>query len=136
MSTRPDHVIGPVGERLTVETLPAGNPRWTARRKAEVAAAVRGGLLTFEEACARYSLSMEELINWQRAEQRSGMRGLRVTRLLEYRELYEKQDGYTRADSSPVYFTPPRHWNQPVYIEPTGTLARCLAESALGRPNK
>lgn len=94
MSTPPDHVVGPMGERLTLEMLPSDNPRWTPRRKAEVAAAVRGGLLSFDEACARYSLSMEELTSWQRAETRSGVRGLRVTRLQEYRALYEKQDRY------------------------------------------
>jgi hypothetical protein len=42
-------------------------------------AAVRGGLLTFDEACARYALAMEELISWQGALQKSGMRGLRIT---------------------------------------------------------
>lgn len=94
MSTRPDHVIGPVGELLTLAGLPSSACRWTARRKAEIVAAVRGGLLTFEEACDRYSLSMEELINWQRAVNRSGIRGLRVTRVQHYREMYEKQDRY------------------------------------------
>ena len=95
MVDRPAHVIGPVGESLTLDSLPpAEPPRWTIRRKAEVVAAVRGGLLTFDEACAQYSLSMEELINWQRAVGRSGMPGLRVTRLQQYREFYERRDRY------------------------------------------
>ena len=94
MSTRPDPVIGPVGELLTLAGLPSSACRWTARRKAEIVAAVRGGLLTFEEACDRYSLSMEELIDWQRSENRSGIQGLRVTRVQHYREMYEKQDRY------------------------------------------
>ena len=94
MSTRPDPVIGPVGELLTLAGLPSSACRWTARRKAEIVAAVRGGLLTFEEACDRYSLSMEELINWQRSVNRSGIHGLRVTRVQHYREMYEKQDRY------------------------------------------
>ena len=51
------------------------------RRKAEVVAAVSGGLLTFEEACQRYSLAVEELTGWQRAVNLSGMPGLRVTRV-------------------------------------------------------
>ena len=89
----PDYVIGPVGERLTFDRLPnPGTSRWTVRRKAEVVAAVRGGLLTFDGACARYRLTMEELISWQRAVGRSGMPGLRVTRLQQYRDLYEKHD--------------------------------------------
>jgi Protein of unknown function (DUF1153) len=95
VSERPTHVIGPVGENLTLDRLPGPNPgRWTIRRKAEVVAAVRGGLLTFDEACVRYELAMEELINWQRAVGRSGMPGLRVTRLQQYRELYEKHDRF------------------------------------------
>lgn len=89
MSNRPSHVIGPFGERLTVDRLPAPDTvRWTVRRKAEVVAAVEGGLLTFEEACARYALAMEELIGWQGAHQASGMRGLRITSSQKYRERY------------------------------------------------
>lgn len=92
---RPSHVIGPVGELLTLEDLPVVAPgRWTIRRKGQVVAAVRGGLLSFDEACHRYALDMEELIGWQRAVNRSGMAGLRVTRLQHYRELHEKHDRY------------------------------------------
>ena len=44
---RPAQVIGPLGERLTVESLPPPHTtRWVVRRKAEVVAAVNGGLLT------------------------------------------------------------------------------------------
>ena len=59
-----------------------------------VVAAVRGGLLTLEEACTRYALDIDELIGWQRAVGRSGIKGLRVTRLQQYREMYEKHDRY------------------------------------------
>jgi hypothetical protein len=80
-----------LGERLGLADLPTpSGVRWTPRRKAEVVAAVTGGLLTFDEACARYSLDMEELIFWQRAVNRSGMPGLRVTRIQQYRELQER----------------------------------------------
>jgi hypothetical protein len=93
VSKRPEYVIGPVGELLTLEALPPHrNTRWTPRRKAEIVAAVRGGLLTFEEACARYSIEMQELIGWQRAVQRSGVPGLRVTHSQSYRDRYERQD--------------------------------------------
>ena len=42
---RPARVIGPLGEPLTLESLPPPNTtRWVVRRKAEVVAAVNGGL--------------------------------------------------------------------------------------------
>ena len=92
---RPMAVIGPLGEALTFDTLPpAHTTRWVARRKAEVVAAVQGGLLSIDDACERYDLSVEELISWQRALDRSGMQGLRVTRLQHYRDLWERQERY------------------------------------------
>ena len=92
---RPAMVIGPLGEPLTIESLPpAGTTRWVVRRKAEVVAAVNGGLLSIEEACERYSLTLEEFASWQRAVDRSGMQGLRVTRIQHYRDLYERQLKY------------------------------------------
>src|ERR1700741_3075749 len=43
---RPAKVIGPLGEPLTLDTLPPPETtRWVVRRKAEVVAAVNGGLL-------------------------------------------------------------------------------------------
>lgn len=79
-------VIGPTGDPLAFEDLPpADTTRWVIRRKAEVVAAVTGGLLSFDEACQRYSLSTEELISWQQAFDRSGMPGLRITRTVQYR---------------------------------------------------
>jgi hypothetical protein len=53
-----------------------------------------GGLLTFDEACERYSISIEELTSWQRAHRRSGIPGLRTTRSQQYRDLYERRDLY------------------------------------------
>jgi len=61
------------------------------RRKAEVVAAVDGGLLTIAEACNRYGLTLEELASWQRAVEREGMAGLRATRVQHYRHLHERQ---------------------------------------------
>ena len=46
---------------------------------------MRAGLLTLEEACERYSLSMEEFLSWQALIDKHGMRGLRTTKLKEYR---------------------------------------------------
>lgn len=58
---RPAVVIGPLGEPLTLDSLPPRDTRrWVVRRKAEVVAAVNGGLLTIDEACERYDLTIEE----------------------------------------------------------------------------
>ncbi|UAK24875.1 CtrA inhibitor SciP [Sphingomonas nostoxanthinifaciens] len=92
---RPAQVVGPLGEPLTLDSLPKpGTTRWVVRRKAEVVAAVNGGLLTFEEVCERYGLTLEEFAGWKRAVERSGMPGLRVTRIQHYKSLYERQQKY------------------------------------------
>lgn len=91
---RPSQVIGPLGEPLTLDSLPPSTRRWVVRRKAEVVAAVTGGLLTVDEVCARYGLTVEEFAGWQRAIDRSGMPGLRVTRIQHYKSLYERQQRY------------------------------------------
>ena len=92
---KPAQVIGPPGEPLTIADLPpVTTRRWVVRRKAEVVAAVNGGLLSVDEACERYDLTLEEFASWQRAVDRSGMPGLRVTRIQHYRDLYERQLKY------------------------------------------
>ncbi|HET9641071.1 MAG TPA: DUF1153 domain-containing protein [Allosphingosinicella sp.] len=92
---RPVQVIGPLGEPLTLDSLPPpSTTRWVVRRKAEVVAAVNGGLLSVDEACQRYTLSLEEFASWQRAVDRSGMPGLRVTRIQHYKSLYERQQKF------------------------------------------
>jgi hypothetical protein len=63
--------------------------RWVVRRKAVVVHAVRSGRLTLQEACRRYRLSVEEFLAWQRAIERHGIPGLRVTRLQIYRDTDE-----------------------------------------------
>lgn len=81
-----EHVTGPNGTAIGLDDLPAPDTtRWVMRRKAEVVSAVRGGLLTAEEACARWNLTPEELESWQRLIDRYGVRGLRATRLQQYR---------------------------------------------------
>lgn len=92
---RPAQVTGPLGEPLRLEDLPPRDTtRWVIRRKAEVVAAVNGGLLSVDEVIDRYGLTLEEFAGWQRAVDRSGMQGLRVTRLQHYRKLYERQLKY------------------------------------------
>ena len=89
---RPNGVIGPTGKPLTVDNLPpAGTKRWVIRRKAEVVAAVRNGLIGRDEACERYRLSTEEFLIWEQLFAAHGMRGLKVTRLQEYRQS-ERED--------------------------------------------
>jgi hypothetical protein len=83
---RINYVIGPDGSPLTIADLPPANTkRWVIRRKAEVVAAVRGGLISLEDACSRYSLTVEEFLAWQRAIERYGLPGLRATRVQQYR---------------------------------------------------
>ena len=85
-TARVNYVVGPDGSPLTIGDLPPINTkRWVIRRKAEVVAAVRGGLLTLEEACERYQLTVEEFSTWQDAIDRYGMPGLRTTRIQQYR---------------------------------------------------
>ena len=92
---RPESVIGPLGQPLTLETLPPpSTKRWIAHRKAELVAAVDGGLLTIDEVCQRYHIELEEFVSWQRGVDRLGMRGLWVTRSQKYRELYERLERY------------------------------------------
>ncbi len=83
---RVKYVIGPDGSPLTIADLPPNNTRrWVIRRKAEVVAAVRGGLLSMEDACARYRLTVEEFLSWQASIDRHGLAGLRTTRIQHYR---------------------------------------------------
>src|SRR5262245_52148478 len=73
-------VFGPFGP-LTIADLPSPETqRWSIRRKAEVIAAVRGGLLSLEEACSRYALGVEEYLSWEYCIDRYGPAGLRTTR--------------------------------------------------------
>ena len=83
---QPNRVIGPDGKILTLDDLPPPETkRWVARRKAEVVAAVRAQLLSLEDACKRYNLSMEEFMGWEAAIDKHGLGGLRVTRIQDFR---------------------------------------------------
>jgi uncharacterized protein DUF1153 len=84
---RARYVIGPDGSPLTVADLPPRDTkRWVIRRKAVLVAAVRGGLLSLEEACERYALTVDEFLAWQRSIDLHGLPGLRATRIQDYRE--------------------------------------------------
>jgi Protein of unknown function (DUF1153) len=104
---RVKYVIRPDGSPLTIADLPEpGTKRWVVRHKAEVVAAVRGGLLSLEEACSRYMLTVEEFLAWQYLIDRHGFAGLRATCLQRY-----------RSASDPVP-------DNDLFIEPSLDLAR------------
>jgi len=42
-------------------------------------------MITIEETCRRYSLSIEEFLSWHNTIQRHGVRGLQITKLQNYR---------------------------------------------------
>ncbi|WP_207476522.1 CtrA inhibitor SciP [Arenibaculum pallidiluteum] len=75
----------PADDMTEADLPPPDTKRWVMRRKAEVVAGVRSGLISLEEACRRYTLSVEEFLSWQRLIDSHGVRGLRATRLQDYR---------------------------------------------------
>jgi Protein of unknown function (DUF1153) len=86
MRSRLRYVVGPDGSPLTIADLPPPSTKpWVIRRKAEVVAAVRGGLLSLGDACTRYKLTTDEFLNWQRQIERHGLLGLRATKIQDYR---------------------------------------------------
>jgi hypothetical protein len=93
-SNRSGRAIGPTGQPLTLEDLPPPDTvRWVVRRKAELIAAIRGGLISLEDACQRYELSREEVESWAASLEKFGVRGLRTTKLQLYRDLRTKYIG-------------------------------------------
>jgi hypothetical protein len=89
------YVVGPLGQPLTLKQLPpAGFGHWVPRRKAEVVAAVRGGLLTMDEALQRYNMTIEEYAGWERAVAHFGLSGLRTTQTTQYRALQERRQKF------------------------------------------
>lgn len=87
-SGRTVSVVGPDGSPLTLDDLPPPNTkRWVSRRKAEVVTAVRCGLLSLQDACRRYNLTVEEFLSWERHLESHGVAGLRATRLQDYRQI-------------------------------------------------
>jgi hypothetical protein len=69
-----------------IDLPPADTKRWVTRHKAVIVTAVRSGVISLEEVCRRYELSVEEFLAWQRAIETYGVAGLRVTRLQIYRD--------------------------------------------------
>ena len=81
-----EYVMGPDGRSLSRADLPEPrSTRWVWRRKAEVVAAVQGGLISLDEACERYALSIEEYLSWEHALSHHGANGLRATHVQDFR---------------------------------------------------
>lgn len=84
-------VIGPDGSPLSMTDLPPpGMKRWTARHKAQIVIAVRCGLISLEEACDNYKLTVDELFAWRESYDRHGLRGLSTIRLHLYRSAHRR----------------------------------------------
>jgi len=83
------NLIGDLGLPRTkpaaVKLPPPNTKRWTMQRKAAVVEAVHSGMITIEETCRRYSLSIEEFLSWHNTIQRHGVSGLQITKLQNYR---------------------------------------------------
>ena len=78
--------LGAGAEYRDFDLPPPDTKRWVTRRKAIIVNAVRSGVISLEEVCRRYELSVEEFLAWQRAIDTHGVPGLRVTRLQIYRD--------------------------------------------------
>ena len=86
-------VNGPRSVRLNDGTIltradlpPEDTRRWVASRKAAVIRGLQTGLITDEEAMARWDLSEEELDSWKSALSQHGEAALKVTRTQVYRQ--------------------------------------------------
>lgn len=75
---------------------PSNTQRWVVRRKEQVVQAVQAGRLTREQACHYYHLSDEEYQSWEDHLSQHGLRGLRVTRLQDYRRPGDMDTAVTR----------------------------------------
>lgn len=77
----------PDGTVMTRADLPSENTRrWVASRKAAVVRAVTAGLITRKDALERYTLSDEELSEWETAVKEHGEAALKATALQRYRQ--------------------------------------------------
>ena len=57
---------------------PPWSKRWSPQKKAAVVAAVRGRILTVDEVCEQYEVSVEEYLAWQHGIDLFGLMGLRL----------------------------------------------------------
>lgn len=84
----PRSVKLPDGTQMTRADLPSARTRrWVASRKAVVVKAVTHGLISRDEAKESYSLSDDELAEWEAAVRDHGEVALKATTLQKYRQL-------------------------------------------------
>jgi hypothetical protein len=79
---------------VTLGDLPSPDiKRWHIHHKAILVTAVQRGLINLAEACTRYRITSEEFLSWKRLLDEHGLRGLRATRLQEYRNAESRTNG-------------------------------------------
>lgn len=66
---------------------PKGTSRWVASRKAAVVRGVAYGLISKDDALARYHISEEEFLQWSAAIHAHGEEALKTTALQKFRML-------------------------------------------------
>jgi hypothetical protein len=76
---------------IVTELPPPGTTRWTANRKEAVVAAVEAGLLSMQDACSRYSLTIEEFLSWQLRLAQHGREGLQTKKIKQHRLKLHRQ---------------------------------------------
>ena len=72
-------------QMLLKELPPPDTTRWVISRKAAVVAAVKNGAITLDDVCWFCDISVEEFLTWQEMIEKHGVRGLRVTKLQDFR---------------------------------------------------
>jgi len=83
----PRTVTLPDGRVMSQADLPPPDTRrWVASRKAAVVRAIAAGLISRERAMERWSLSADELAQWEEAVARHGEAALKATHLQRYRQ--------------------------------------------------
>lgn len=73
------------GKIITIANLPPRDARWTMQNKYIVVMAVEGGLITLNDCQERWDITHEEFTIWRTRLLSFGKKGLRQTRIQEYR---------------------------------------------------
>ena len=87
------HQTLPLTKTTADELPPPDTKRWVPRRKAVVVEAVLSGVITLEEVCRRYALSVDEFLSWRNAMEMHGVPGLRTARRQIYRDPSHRSAG-------------------------------------------
>lgn len=87
MSEHPKTAQSSSTSPVTLSDLPSVNTkRWGTACKAKIVNAARSGLISLEDACQRYALSVDEFVSWQSPLDQHGVAALRVTRAHQFRK--------------------------------------------------